>query len=160
MNNLPKEYYIDFDTLKVGDKVYHYLDGDIEVCAIIPEDNFPIKDMIGRSYTREGFYNESHLRPAIYSKNPCELLNNQERVILVKDFEENDIWRQRVLICIKNDKAICWEEGETIEKAKEVYGTYTWNLWKELEEPKELTLEERVKIHEEKIKRLEELLIK
>ena len=46
---------------------------------------------------------------------------------------------------IKNNKAICWYDAETLEEAKNVTKTADWTEWKELDEEEQeihLTLQE------------------
>jgi uncharacterized protein (UPF0297 family) len=164
--NLPKEYYIDFDTLKVGDKVWDIMKGEVEITNVKAGDEYTIATKYD-TFTKEGKNHINSLIPRLYSKNPFELLNNQERVILVRNFESED-WEPRVLIMYKNERAVCWTGAETIEEAKLTNKTTRFKFWKELEEPKELTLEEKFKNLKElmttsvlpQIKKLEELLIK
>jgi hypothetical protein len=133
---LPKEYYIDFDTLKVGEKVWHILKGEIKITELhYDKREYPIGLSDGKNYCKDGKDYSKDKFPVLYSKNPFELLNNQERVILVRNFESED-WEPRVLIMYKNERAVCWTGAETIEEAKLTNKTTRFKFWKELEEPK------------------------
>lgn len=157
MNNLPKEYYINPDNLKVGDKTYDVLMEEMEVYSINNYTDYPItctpvnnkKHFI--SYTRTGRNHSNDKLPRLYSKNPFDLLNNRERVILVSMSGEDEDYKPRVLIKFIGDAPVVWQYAETIEEAKKERHSTMFHFWKELPEPKELTIEERVKEQGDKI---------
>jgi hypothetical protein len=152
MNNLPKEYYINFDTLKVGDKVYHLTQRWLTVEAI--NQGFVVLSN-ECSYLKDGRFSETE-EIVLYSKNPFELLNNQERVILVRD-GENEGWTKRVFIkTLPNGKVVVWSCSESIEYSNDIFEAETWNFWKELEEPKELTPDQRIESLEKEVNELKE----
>lgn len=57
----------------------------------------------------------------------------ENKVIEVSNDKKN--WFKRVLICIKNNIAICWSEAETLEQAEKSVITLTWKYWREVQEP-------------------------
>lgn len=61
------------------------------------------------------------------------------RVMEVRRNFDGD-WRTRVVIAIKNNKAIAWNSAETLEEAELETGTVSWEQWREIKEPKEVTL--------------------
>ena len=142
---IPKEYLIDFDNLKVGDTVWLY--GQVE-SKILSIDNtitysitLKIHDKHNTCYTKEGKYQSTDKHISLFAK-PFDF-KEQERVILVRTLSICS-WEKRVLVEIKNNKAICWYDAETLEEAKNVTKTAVWTDWKEIEEEQEihLTLQE------------------
>jgi hypothetical protein len=75
----------------------------------------------------------------------------KERWMMVSDDEGH--WEKRKVFAQKNNKYIAWNGAKNEEELKTVYNVTPWIFAKEIEEeqPKELTLEERVKILEEKL---------
>lgn len=67
----------------------------------------------------------------------------ENRVIEVSN--DNRTWYKRVLVLIKNYKAICWQHAETLEKAEDELTMAFWDFWREIPEPKyrPFTWEER-----------------
>ena len=139
---IPKEYLIDYDNLKVGDSVW--LHGQIEYrIDNILDDTYPI--IINRigSFTSQGKTSHIDSHISLFAK-PLNF-KEQERVILVRHSEiTGNIWEQRVLITVKNGKAICYAKAKNIEEAKIEQQTVAWHNWKELEEETivELTLKD------------------
>lgn len=146
---LPKEYYIDFDTLKVGDKVWHIAKGEKVVTDIDNGEIYLIEVDNTDTYTKEGFNVIGDKFPTLYAKNPFELLKNQERVILVNFCGE---WIERNV-----EK---WIDGKPLVENIDNTCYFLATSWKELESPKELTLEEIVKKQGEEIKKLKEMVLK
>ena len=70
-------------------------------------------------------------------------IDNTERVIEVRDFNCEE-WIPRVLVCFKNDTAICWINAKTIEDSKEIYETNKWIQWREI--PETITKKEAEKL--------------
>lgn len=58
----------------------------------------------------------------------------ENRVIEVSN--DNRTWYKRVLVLIKNYKAICWQHAETLEKAEDELTTAFWDFWREIPKPK------------------------
>ena len=141
---IPKEYLIDFDNLKVGDTVW--LHGQIEgiILTIDNMSTYPITlkvhDKHNTCYTKEGKYQFTDNHISLFAK-PFDF-KEQERVILVRTLSICS-WEKRVLLQIKNDKAICWFDAETLEQAKNITKTAIWDEWKEIDEEEiHLTLQE------------------
>ena len=129
---IPKEYLIDFDSLKVGDSVW--LHGQIEYTINnILDDTYPI--IINRigSFTNQGKNSHINTYISLFAK-PFKF-KEEERVILVRHSEiTGNIWEQRVLVAIKNGQAICYKKAKNAEEAKIEQQTVSWHQWKELEE--------------------------
>jgi hypothetical protein len=64
--------------------------------------------------------------------------------------------KKRKVFIIKNGHYLAWNNAETDEEAEKSLYTLPWKFAKEIEEeqPKELSLEERVKILEEKLSKI------
>lgn len=60
----------------------------------------------------------------------------ENRIIEVSNNPNKRFWQKRILICIKNGKAICWNSAETLEEAEKTMSTSIWDHWKEIPEPK------------------------
>jgi len=75
----------------------------------------------------------------------------KERWMMVSDDEI--YWLKRKVFAHKNNKYIAWNGAKNDEEVKDIYEVTTWQFAKEIEEeqPKELSLEERIKILEEKL---------
>ena len=52
-------------------------------------------------------------------------------------------WYKRVLLLIKNNKAICWENAETIEEAKDEINTSSWKYYRNIK-PKTVLTKQQV----------------
>lgn len=54
-------------------------------------------------------------------------------------------WFTRVLLFIKNDKAYCWADIESLEELRKAEGILNWEYWREIQEPeyKPFTWEDR-----------------
>lgn len=72
---------------------------------------------------------EDHLKPGTV----IEVSNSGEK------------WVKRVLVMVKNDKAICWLGSETIEAAEEEVYTKTWNYFRRIQSKTVLTKQQIAK---------------
>ena len=127
--------------LKRGDKLFSTIHGEVEVVEIYSNTLYPIEtaDKNGRlrTFTSDGSYYGSDSIAALFKYNP---FLQKERVILVIGYGSRGFVK-RVLLTVKDCKAICWIEAETIEESKTVYTTSTWEYWKEVDEtPKVIEL--------------------
>ena len=101
MKNLEK-YLIDFDTLKVGDKVWSIQEGDTEVIKLRRNDEYPIhvKEQL---YTKEGYFVKQHKCPSLFKSNPFENISEYPKVMEVSTSESfSDV--QKRIVFGKNDK--------------------------------------------------------
>ena len=140
---IPKEYLIDFDNLKVGDSVW--LHGQIEYTIDnILDDTYPIIINRAGSFTNQGKNSHIDTYISLFAK-PFNF-KEQERVILVKSnlTKSDNEWNKRILIVVKNNKAICWSGATDLESSKKTTSISQWDIWKELEEEVivELTLKD------------------
>lgn len=141
-----EDYYIEFDKLKVGDKVWNIQHGYIEVTGI-KSGEYPIITGTSpntNSYTKEGKSLSNNKRPNIYKKSPFEQEASEfPRIVMVKEIG-NNTWIPRVALMIKNGKAIAWNGADTFEKAKKTNATASWEHWKEIE-PEPVIVERTIK---------------
>lgn len=137
-----KDNLIDFETLKVGDKVWSVLDKKyVIIKSLTFSDGYSIATK-ERSYTKTGHYVSNDVNPSLLKRNPEELTNELigERVIEVWK-ESAGIWVKRVYLKeFPNGIVVTWADVETLEEATKVSGTHTWGKWRELEEEKEVWL--------------------
>lgn len=157
-----KPILIDFDSLKVGDKLWSIELGECVVKKLTKSITFPIECAASlkkiEAYSNDGIYYQTNTHPSLFKCNPFEWLankNNQERVIEVWNGSN---WIQRVLHMVKHDIAICWGNAKTIEESKNQTTFSYWSTWRELPQTIELTIAEiaekfgvephQIKIHE------------
>jgi hypothetical protein len=145
---LLKPYMIDFDKLKVGDKVFSTECGYGNIKEIYPSTDtlYPIivdfqNNRVEQTFTRKGYCFESNELPQLFKCNIFEALAkpNQERVVLVSNNVIN--WHKRVLIKkidgeegISRPIFITWYNAESLETSKNAVATTVWKYMKELEE--------------------------
>lgn len=157
-----KPILIDFDSLKVGDKLWSFELGECTCGSINKQSSYPISVYSDTqtilTYSENGVHSVDWAYPSLFKCNPFEWLanqNNQERVIEV--WCDNK-WMKRVLHMFKNDTVICWRFAETIEEAKHETRTTSFTRWREVPQTIELTIAEiaekfgvephQIKIHE------------
>lgn len=128
-----------FKDAKVGDKVYHVNKEWLPIKSTY-EDCFIVDDY--EYYFSGIMVNSDHLLPTIYPYNPFE--QNQERVVEVSI--NSELWTKRVLIAVKSGVAVCWNNAETLEEAKDEIYTCDWKIWREIQPPNQLTQEEKINI--------------
>lgn len=142
MNNdfkIPQKYLIDFDTLKVGDRVWSLRHGYTTVSRI-DNDEYPIS-INGISYAKSGkdFIDDQY--PSLFRSNPFEGIREEffkDTLMEVREEGENDeYWVKRVVFGKKNGKWIAWQNGETLESAKTQIKTKAWVEARHLPPPSE-----------------------
>lgn len=138
----------DLSNVKVGDTIWTIHNGFTEVKEIRLSDIYSIKTKI-YSYTFDGKNQKLDKHPSAFTKNPFENVGFQERWLMVSNDKLK--WRRRRVFMRKNKIFFAWDRAETNEEADEEMIIVKWSHVMELEEPKELTLEER-------IERLEKLI--
>jgi hypothetical protein len=131
----------DLSNVKVGDTIWTIKEGIVEIIKIDADEHYPIRTNTG-SYTLCGkrFNNDKH--PSAFLSNPFENVGFQERWLMVSNDEKS--WNRRKVFMQKNGNHIAWCSVETDEEVSKETDTTTWKYAKEIEEPKELTLEERI----------------
>jgi hypothetical protein len=119
---------------------------------------FPIKISAGNgfdpiSFTNDGKYYEGE-KQVIFPLEEHEQPTFKERWMMVS--EDEDCWYKRKVFAFKNEFYLAFTRAENEEQLKTVYGVMPWKFAKEIEEeqPKEISLEERVKILEEKLSKI------
>jgi len=124
--------------LKKGDQLFSTRHGivtfdhirDLTPYSIIALDS----DKNQVNFTVDGLYYESDNLSSLFKKS---LLKEIERVILVRD-SLTDRFKKRVLLTVKNSRAVCWFNSETIEDSKKETTTCSWKYWKELDKSEKI----------------------
>lgn len=88
MKNLEK-YLIDFDTLKVGDKVWSIEFGDNVVGSITSSGDYPIK-IYNTAYARDGKISTFNKFPSLFKSNPFGSISEYPKVMETKI--QYEIW--------------------------------------------------------------------
>lgn len=102
MKNLEK-YLIDFDTLKVGDKVWTIQEGDTEVINFDYNTIYPIRTTNNELYKKDGSFQTNDKFPSLFKSNPFENISEYPKVMEVSTSESfSDV--QKRIVFGKNDK--------------------------------------------------------
>jgi hypothetical protein len=139
------------ENIKVGDWV------KMQVSEIDEEGKYPIRISTGNtstlSFTKNG-ENYKGGKQIIFPLEEHEQPTFKERWMMVSDNEIS--WEKRKVFTCKKGYHIAWNSAKTDEEVEKSMYIKPWRYAKEIEEeqPKELTLEERVKILEEKLSKL------
>ena len=135
---------INFEKLKVGDKVFSTRQGWGEITSTGHTINYPILvkfEKHSHSFTKDGKYESDNIYPELYLSNPFEQF--QERVMEVS--ENRDVWSKRVVFMEKNGKYLAWDKAKTLETSKNSTDVSAWTYAREIEKQKvtlELTYEQ------------------
>ena len=138
---------------KVGDRLYFFPFGEVEITAITIGTDYSIHtNIIGPRFTINGYNSLTHSMPTLFKCNPFEWLasrnNNQERIIEVL---QGNKWLKRVLVkTTKANHALCWSVAETIEDAINEREVHIWHVWREVPTQKLITKQEALQMLEEK----------
>lgn len=156
MKNLEK-YLIDFDTLKVGDKVWTIQEGDTEVIKLRRNGEYSIHTK-EQCYTKKGYFVEGHKSPSLFKSNPFESISEYPKLMEVsneRDFSNPCI---RVVFTKKQGEYIAWNTAETIEDSEKSFYCYSWKYAREIQPEKKktrLTMEDIAKLANIDVKDLE-----
>jgi hypothetical protein len=140
------------ENIKPGDWV------KMQVSEIVEGKRYPIRISKGNGIAQLSFTNDgehySGEKQIIFPLEEHEQPAFKERWMMVSEDEEN--WFKRKVFACKKNYYIAWSNAITDEEVKDIYEVTTWQFAKEIEEeqPKELSLEERVKILEEKLSKI------
>jgi hypothetical protein len=141
------------ENIKPGDWV------KMQVSEINDDSERPIRVALGNNYTNLLFTTKGEYflgeKQVIFPLEEHEQPTFKERWMMVSD-DEKGVWVKRKVFAHKNNKYIAWNNAITDEQVKDIYKVTIWLFAKEIEEeqPKELSLEERVKILEEKLSKV------
>lgn len=131
-------HFIDFDKLKVGDKVWVIEDikerkaKEMKIVSISNISDYPIKCSDGCTYTKEGaYYNTFNTLKYIYASNPFDIKEFPRMMEVSNDGEE---WYKKNVIFIKVG-------GSCID----IYRN-TWEMCREIPTKTIVTMEEAKKI--------------
>jgi hypothetical protein len=143
------------ENIKVGDWV------KIQVSEVEEGRIFPIKISAGNgfdpiSFTNDGKYYEGE-KQVIFPLEEHEQPTFKERWMMVSHNQKS--WFKRKVIVFKSGYYLAWSRASSDEEVKKSVLLDCWEYAKEIEEeqPKELNLEERVKILEDKLKNYDRL---
>lgn len=155
MKNLEK-YLMDFDTLKVGDKVWSIEFGDDVVESITSSNNYPIGTSKA-TYTKEGKINTWNKFPSLFKTNPFEGNSEYPKLMEVSDDKDFTHSRIRVVFTVKQDKYVAWGVAETIKDSEDTLDCFAWKYAREIQPKKKtrLTMEEIAKLANIDVKDLE-----
>lgn len=142
---IPKHLLINFDELKVGQRVWTMHDGYTDIIGINPKDSYPIKIKM-RCYCKDGREYEHHFSPSLFLD--CPFIE-EERVVEVSEGGEE--WYKRVLILKKRNIFICWNFAQSIDDVVANSGVDSWRFMRELQpEP----IKEKIKVSKQDIAKL------
>jgi len=159
MKNLEK-YLIDFDTLKVGDKVWSIEEGEVEITELFPDKKrtqYQIETQ-KESYTKEGKYQPQNNYPSLFKSNPFEAISEYPKVMEVSDDKDFTHSRIGVVFTIKQGKYVAWGVAETIKDSENTLDCFAWKYAREIQPEKKktrLTMEEIAKLANIDVKDLE-----
>jgi len=128
-----------FKDTKVGDKVYHVAMGWVTVNY---NDGHGIEINECKMYNMDGREDSNDENPTIYPYNPFE--KNGERVVEV--LSSYGSWIKRVCVAEKNGGVLCWSSAEDLNESEYSSTATLWTEWRETEQPKELTQEEKINL--------------
>jgi hypothetical protein len=138
------------ENIKPGDWV------KMQVTEIDEEGKYPIRISTGNTSTLSFTKNGENYKGGMQIIFPLEEHEQpfKERWMMVSDDEGH--WEKRKVFAHKNNKYIAWNGAKNDEQVKDTYEVTAWKYAKEIEEeqPKKLSLEERVKILEEKLSKI------
>lgn len=145
MKNLEK-YYIKFDELKVGQKLWSIKQGEVTISKLSNNGVFPVEAFSeGREtqYTENGKFYPKDKYPSLFKSNPFESLKEEPRIIEV--YFDNG-WFEREAIGFVNEYAIVINPYAN--------APYAIDRWREIQPKIELTIEERLEKLEKEINNL------
>jgi len=157
MKNLEK-YLIDFDTLKVGDKVWTIQEGNTEIKHLDGDSVYPIRTTNNGLYKKDGCYQTNDKSPSLFKSNPFESISEYPKLMEVSSYEDFSFSAKRVVILKENNLYIAWTHAETLEEAKNSIATGTWKYAREIQPEKKktrLTMEDIAKLANIDVKDLE-----
>lgn len=140
---IPQKYLIDFDTLKVGDRVWSISEGYVSIHSISRMEKYPIKtsfdyDKRQRTYTYDGKYCDDDQYPSLFRSNPFDDLREEffaDRHVKVS--QDGICWYYRKVFGLVKDKWLAWESEEVIEQCQLAVGISQWNYCNEITPPSE-----------------------
>ena len=155
MKNLEK-YLIDFDTLKVGDKVWSIQEGNTEIKHLDGDSVYPIRTTNNELYKKDGCYQTNDKSPSLFKSNPFESISEYPKLMEVSN-NENFIQSEiRVVFKEKQGKYIAWINAKTLEESEYILNTVSWKYAREIQKKKtRLTMEDIAKLANIDVKDLE-----
>ena len=158
MKNLEK-YLIDFDTLKVGDKVWSIQEGDTEIKQLNSSPlHLPICTANNTEYKKDGCFNTNDKFPSLFKSNPFESISEYPKVMEVSNDKYFGNSCIRVVFAEKQNRYVAWNGAETIKDSETIFHCYSWKYAREIQPEKKktrLTMEDIAKLANIDVKDLE-----
>ena len=128
---------INYHDLKVGQNVWTIQSGDCTISSLTSLEPYPIVAG-GIIYSIDGKYTTTHAYPSLYLSNPFEDTQNNDRVVVVRDYVYHE-WTRRVFHLEKNGTFLCWANADLLEAAKSSLSLNSWRFMREIEPKTTLT---------------------
>ena len=131
---------------KVGDKVFDIRYG----WGMVVNDNFSSKYSIyvnfnvveSHTYTKDGKDSIADINPTL-SHTEYSIHSTQSKYPKVMEVSNYGMdWHKRVVFAEKGGRFIAWANAETFEEAEDEKDTYTWEHAREVQEPREISIQE------------------
>lgn len=129
---------------KVGDKVFDIRHG----WGVVVDDEFAEDYSIYAffdegeqidTYTKEGKYDINNINPIL---SHTEYSTQSEYPKVMEVSIDGMEWHKRVVFAEKGGMFIAWAHAETFEEAEEQTDTYAWKYAREVQEPREISIQE------------------
>lgn len=148
-----EKYLINFEELKVGDKLWDCLYGSVYISSLTHgEYCITVTNETGHSaqYNKKGFFTAWAASATLFKSNPFLGLKEEPRMIEVLLWGK---WEKLELIVVRNDIAITWNDskGHSLSFKKPD--------WREIQPEVELTDKERITELEKEVAELKEKLL-
>lgn len=127
---IPKNILIDFDSLKVGDKLWDIITGETIVIKITETGYIFCEN--SKVYYNDGRHLSKDLYPSLYLSNPFDLISEYPKEMWVKD-SEDDKWLKRAIVYSNKYGFFGGNGAITIEDLKESHKLMCWKYAKDIE---------------------------
>lgn len=135
---IPGKYLIDFDSLKVGDRVWGIREGYTKVINLVYNDMFPIVTTEGKTYTNTGRFGVSHSHPSLFRSNPFEDIREEFFADTLMEVRNgNGRWYKRVVIGRKNEQWFAWDGIDCLEDEHNAECISSWDEARPITPPSE-----------------------
>ncbi len=123
---IPKNLLIDFDSLKVGDKLFDSQKGEVIVFKLSEKGygDYPLICKSRRAefcYTRDGKIYYDYPLPSLFLSNPFDLISEYPKEMWVSNYEKYSK-KVKIVYCNENDTQFRYlaEDGEWYCNAKDI----------------------------------------
>lgn len=121
---IPKEYLIDYNSLKVGDEVWDFGWGHGTVRELMGHDVYPVRVVFNEdwvTYTQDGRARMCHKRPTLFKSNPFAALKKQNLPRMVEVNDGGRWFRSELLADLSGTSGILhpfvtrsWDDSELL----------------------------------------------